>query len=85
MKQLWLLATALGFAGFLTAQDAAPKGPVVAATDDRVVAASDEDEGNEGRFYVGPGIGAMRTNAIPSPVSTSRQSSDVAATVNGVS
>jgi outer membrane protein OmpA-like peptidoglycan-associated protein/opacity protein-like surface antigen len=67
MKQLWLLATALGFAGLLTAQDAAPKGPVVVATDDRPVAASDEDEGNEGRFYIGAGIGGMRIHRTASP------------------
>lgn len=68
MKQLWILATVLGFAGLLTAQEVAqPQGPVVAEKDDRPVAASTEDESNEGRFYIGAGVGGMRIHRTASP------------------
>ena len=68
MKQLWLLATVLGFAGLLTAQEATQtQGPVVAEKDDRPVAISDEDESNESRFYIGAGVSGMRIHRTASP------------------
>ena len=68
MKQLWLLATVISFAGLLSAQEATQtQGPVVAATDNRPVAASSEDESNEGRFYLSGGIGGMRIHRTADP------------------
>jgi outer membrane protein OmpA-like peptidoglycan-associated protein len=73
MKQLWLLATALSFAGFLGAQT---QGPVVVEQDDRPVAQSSEDEeiGNPSRFYIGAGVGGMRIHrtGTPNPGSAAR-------------
>lgn len=68
MKQLWLIASIISFAGIVSAQAATQtQGPVVAATDDRPVAASDEDEGNADRFYFGAGVGGMRIHRPHSP------------------
>ncbi len=67
MKQFWLFATVLSFAGFLTAQEAKPQGPVVVERDSAPVAHSDEDEGNDGRFYIGAGVGGMRIHRTANP------------------
>lgn len=67
MKRFWLFACMFCFAAALFAQEAArPQGPVVTARDDGAIEASDEDE-NEGRFYIGAGVGGMRLHRRASP------------------
>ena len=67
MKQMILFAAVLSLAGAMVAQETAkPRGPVVAARDDREVAASDEDEKNGG-LYVGVGAGALRLHRAHQP------------------
>lgn len=56
----------LAAAGMTMAQEAQTRGPVVVERDDRQVARSDEDE-NDGRFYISPGVGAMRVHRTASP------------------
>lgn len=67
MKQLWLIATVLSFASFLTAQEVKPQGPVVVERDVAPVAHTDEDESNDGRFYIAPGIGGARVHRTNAP------------------
>ncbi len=64
MNRFWMFAGAMCAATIVIAQEA--RGPVVIEEDNRPVAASNEDE-NEGRFYVGAGVGGMRLHSAASP------------------
>ena len=66
MKLSLMALGMLAAAGVAIAQEAQTRGPVVVERDDRQVARTDEDE-NEGRFYISPGVGAMRVHRTASP------------------
>lgn len=66
MKLSLMALGMLAAAGVAIAQEAQTRGPVVVERDDRQVARTDEDE-NEGRFYISPGVGAMRVHRAASP------------------
>ena len=56
----------LAAASMTIAQETQTRGPAVGERDDRQAAGSDEDE-NNGRFYLSPGVGAMRVHRTASP------------------
>lgn len=67
MKQVLTLMAAVGLAGVTLAQEAkAPQGPVVTERDEAPVEASSED-GNEGRWYLGGGVGGLRVHRAAHP------------------
>lgn len=67
MKQALMMVAAAGLAGAALAQETkTPQGPVVAERDDAPVEASSED-GNEGRWYLGGGVGGLRVHRAANP------------------